>query len=162
LSNFRYFICRAGKQIRSLNDGEWLEIGIAATLIDGLRSDFRELIISLVLLRFAAESHGMSTKHFFDNVIQNTNEKIIEVLTNVRDHEKSSIHFTVQTFGDPEWVSESIKEYGEHSLVNIKYGSPVFEKHETSLLSKITILAIIALGVLATLFLIITYLPEPH
>ena len=71
LNDLWYFVRRIGKQIPSKDDGKYLELGIAASLIDGGRADFRDLIVSLMLLRFAAELQGIDTKPFFDGAIQN-------------------------------------------------------------------------------------------
>lgn len=111
------FIRRMGKQIHSKDDTKWLELGITAALIDGARGDFRDLIASLVLLRFAAELHGIDTRPFFDHAMQNADEEIVGILKIARDHEDSDVHFIIQSFGEPEWVAESVKKYGEHPTV---------------------------------------------
>ena len=119
--NLWYFIRRVGNQIHSHVDSKWLKIGLAAALIDGARGDFRDLIGSLVLLRFAAEMRGIDTKPDFDDVIQIADDKTKPILVNARDHQESDVHYTVQTFGTPEWKSTSIEKYGEHpSIIRMK------------------------------------------
>lgn len=119
--NLWYFIRRVAKHIQSQGDTKWLEIGLAASLIDGARADFRDLIVSLVLLRFTAEIHEIDTKPFFDNTIQNSDDKLKPILQNARDHSEPDIHYTVQTFGWPELVEESKNRFGEHpSLVEAR------------------------------------------
>ncbi len=105
-----YFVRRVGKQINSAGDSRWLEIGIAAAMIDGGRADFRDLIVSMVLLRFAAEVCGVNTKPFFDNAMQNADEEMIPILKNVRDHSQKEVRYTVRSFGDPKWVSQSFEK----------------------------------------------------
>jgi len=105
-----YFVRRVGRQIRAASDHMWFEIGIAAAMIDGARTDFRDLIVSLVLLRFAAELRGIDTKPFFDHAIQNADEKMGPILKNVRDHRQKDVRYTVRSFGDPEWVSQSFEK----------------------------------------------------
>lgn len=105
-----YFVRRVGKQIKSASDHKWLETGIAAGMIDGARTDPRDLIVSLVLLRFAAESRGIDTRPFFDRAIQNADEKMVPILKNVRDHGPKDVRYTVRSFGDPEWVSQSFEK----------------------------------------------------
>jgi hypothetical protein len=102
-----YFVRRIGKQIKAASDHKWLEIGIAAAMIDGARTDYRDLIVSMVLLRFAAELHGIDPKPFFDQAIQNADETMMPILKNVRDHSQKDVRYTVRSFGDPEWVSQS-------------------------------------------------------
>lgn len=94
-----YFVRRVGQQIHLASDVKWLEVGIAAALIDGARGDFRDLIVSLTLLRFSAESHGIDVRPFFDTAIRSADEKMKSILTNVRDDKESSVRYVVQTFG---------------------------------------------------------------
>jgi hypothetical protein len=112
--NLWYFIRRVAKHIQSPGDAKWLEIGLAASLIDGGRGDFRDLTTSLVLLRFAAEIHAIDTKPFFDNAIQNSDEVLKPILLNARNHSEADVHYSVQAFGWPELVDESKKRFGEH------------------------------------------------
>jgi len=96
-----YFVRRVGQHIHLASDVKWLEVGIAAALIDGARGDFRDLIVSLTLLRFSAESQGIEIRSFFDTLIQNADEKMQSILTNVRDDKESSVRYVVQMFGAP-------------------------------------------------------------
>jgi len=96
-----YFVRRVGQQIHLASDVKWLEVGIAAALIDGARGDFRDLIVSLTLLRFSAESHGIDVRPFFDTAIQSADEKMKSILTTVRNDKESSIRYVVQMFGAP-------------------------------------------------------------
>jgi hypothetical protein len=103
LENAWYFIRRIAVLIEHQKDNRWLEIGVASALMDGGRADFRDLIVSLVLLRFIAEKREIDTKPVFDRFIQSTNDNIRGILENVRDHSGSSVKFTVNTFGYPDW-----------------------------------------------------------
>lgn len=96
-----YFVRRVGQQIHLASDVKWLEVGIAAALIDGARGDFRDLIVSLTLLRFSAESHDIDVRPFFDAAIESANERMKSILANVRDDKASSVRYVVQTFGAP-------------------------------------------------------------
>lgn len=117
LADLWYFVRRVGKQIRSKEDTKWLERGITAALIDGARGDFRDLSVSLVLLRFAAELHGIDARPFFDQALQSADEKIAPILKDACDDKDSDVPFAIQTFGTPEWAAESVKKYGEHPMV---------------------------------------------
>ena len=157
--NLWYFIRRVAKHIQSQEDAKWLEIGLAASLIDGARADFRDLIVSLVLLRFAAEIHEIDTKPFFDNAIQNSGDKLTPILENARNHSEPNVHYTVQTFGWPELVEESKARFGEHpSLVEARKrreANPNTGKTRQINCSTILIvlLIIVILGVAVFLFL---------
>ena len=115
-NNLYLYVRRIGKLILSEHESRWLRTGISAALIDGGRNDSRDLIASLVLLRFAAELHEIDTKPFFDDAIQNADEKMKSILTNARDHKEADVHFTVQNSGNHEWVAESKRKYGEHPV----------------------------------------------
>jgi len=116
INDLYLYVRRIGKLIQSEQDSKWLQIGIAAAMIDGGRGDSRDLIVSLVLLRFAAEMHGIDTHPFFDDSIQNADEKMRSILTNAQDHKESDVHFTVQNSGNLDWVAESKRKYGEHPI----------------------------------------------
>lgn len=117
LQNLWNFIRRLGKLIHNPDDKRWLEIGIACALLDGNRGDdFRDLIISLVLLCFMAERRGIDIKTIFDRFIRIANGEIKGILENVRNHSEHAIHMTVQTCAPREWVKESVKVYGKYSV----------------------------------------------
>lgn len=102
LENAWYFIRRIAMLIKGQENQKWLEIGIAISLMDGGRADFRDLIVSLVLLRFMAEKQGINTRPLFDIYIHSTEGSIRGILENVRDYSKSSVKLTVDTFGNPD------------------------------------------------------------
>jgi hypothetical protein len=103
IENLWYYIRRVGKLIESKDDKKWLELGIACSLIDGGRLDYRDTITSLILLRFAAERKGIETHSVFDSFIQSAQDNMKKMLENVRDHPESSVRSSVQYFGPPEW-----------------------------------------------------------
>jgi hypothetical protein len=103
LQNGWYYIRRVGKLIETQDDTKWLESGIACSLLDGGRFDFRDTITSIVLLRFAAERKGIETHPIFDKFIQRSQGNMKTMLENVRDHSESSVRSTVDYFGPPEW-----------------------------------------------------------
>jgi hypothetical protein len=155
--NLWYFIRRVAKHIQSQGDAKWLEIGLAASLIDGARADFRDLIASLVLLRFTAEIREIDTKPFFDNAIQNSDEKLKPVLLNARDHSEPDVHYIVQTFGWPELMEESKKRFGEHPSVaelrRRREANPNTGTTRQINCSTILIVLLIILGIAVFLFL---------
>jgi hypothetical protein len=103
IQNLWYYIRRVGKLIETSDDFKWLELGIACSLLDGGRFDFRDTITSLVLLRYAAERKGVQTRPIFDKFIQHTQGDMKTMLENVRDHSESNIRSSIEYFGPPEW-----------------------------------------------------------
>ena len=101
-----YFIRRIGKLIHSKDDKKWLEIGIAGALMDGGRADNRDLIISLLLLRYISENNEINTGAVFDTFIQSAEGFIKGRLEYVRDEVDRQLLITVQKFGPPEWVAK--------------------------------------------------------
>jgi hypothetical protein len=101
------YIRRVGKLIKSDKDSKWLHRGITAALIEGGRGDFRDLIVSLVILRYAAGRLGIDAIPYFDNAINLADsQELIDILKNARDHAQSDILFSVRTFGPKEWAKE--------------------------------------------------------
>jgi hypothetical protein len=60
-----YFVRRIGKRINKKADTKWLEVGIAAALIEGERGDYRDLTVSLGYLQSDAKKHGIDTRPYF-------------------------------------------------------------------------------------------------
>jgi hypothetical protein len=116
LENSWCFVRRLGRLIHSQDDLKWLEVALASAMLDGARGEFRDLIDSLVVVRFIAERCDIDIKSAFDPFIQSASEEMKGLLENVRDHPEASVHFTVQTCGPPEWVLESIKIFGVNDL----------------------------------------------
>lgn len=152
-SNLWYFIRRVGKHIQSKRDARWLEIGLAASLIDGAREDSRDFIASLVMLQFAAEIHGIDTKPLFDNAIQNSDDELKPILLDALNLSRSDVHFNIQTFGWPELIEESEKRYGEHpSTAELRRILETKASRRKSC-STILIVLLIILGIAVFLFL---------
>jgi hypothetical protein len=103
LENVWCFIRRIGVFVQSQEDIKWLEIGLASALLDGGRADYRDLIVSLVLLRFIAEKHKINTKPIFDRFIRLADENMKGIFLNAQDHSKAGISNWVGIFGHPDW-----------------------------------------------------------
>jgi hypothetical protein len=97
------YVRRIGILINSRDDIRWLRAGLAIAVIEDARFDFRDLIVSLVILRFAAERMGIDTKPYFDEVIKVSTARTRGVLRNVRNHSKADILITVREFGPRDW-----------------------------------------------------------
>ena len=151
-SNLWHFIRRVAKHIQFHEDAKWVEIGLAASLIDGARADFRDLITSLVLLRFAAEIHEIDTKPYFDNAIKESDEKLKPILLNVCDHSESDVHFVIQNLGWTDLMDESKNRFGEHPLIaKIRNKKPPRQTNCSTILIGLFIIIVI-LGIAVFLF----------
>ena len=101
LENLWYFIRRIGVLIYTGDDKRWLDIGIACAILDGGRVDPRDLIVSLVLLRYFAEEQKIDAKGVFDKFIQSAEGGVKGILENAQNYPKSSIRGIVHSFGPP-------------------------------------------------------------
>lgn len=82
---------------------QWLRRGLAIAAIENGRSDFRDLIVSLVILRHGAERAGIATRQHFDDGIKAADAVIHGHLKNARDHRESDVTATIREFGPDEW-----------------------------------------------------------
>lgn len=72
LSHLTGYPARVSEFIRSADDIHWLEIGLAAALIEDGRTDFRDLWISLGELYLKAELCGIDPAPYFESLSGNT------------------------------------------------------------------------------------------
>ena len=96
------YIRRASLLVKNKSDEHPIRRGlVVAAMLNG-RSDYRDLIVSLVILRAAAEKAGIDTRKFFDAAIDGSTAKIHASLRNARDHSQSDIQSTFAEFGPKE------------------------------------------------------------
>ena len=62
------YVRRMGKRLRSADDVEWMRRGLAIAAVEGGRRDYRDTIVSLVLLRYAAEQVDLSFDPLFRQI----------------------------------------------------------------------------------------------
>jgi hypothetical protein len=106
LDNMWIYVRRVGRLIRSPADIEWLRRGLAIAAIEGGRVDYRDTIVSLVLLRYASERAGIDPRPEFDEAMNLAEECATESFENARDHDDSDVEYTVSAFGPPDWAAE--------------------------------------------------------
>lgn len=119
LENLWVFVRRLGRLIHSEENMEWLEVALSSAMLDGGRGEFRELIGSLVVVRFIAEGVGIDIRSAFEPFIQSASADMKGLLENVRDHPDEDVHFIVQTMAPPEWALRSIRIFGVNDLQTI-------------------------------------------
>ena len=106
LAELWVYVRRVALLIRSEEDVLWLRRGLAAAAIEGGGWDFRDTIVSLVILRYAAERAGIRTRPFFDEAIAVAAPESRDIFVNARDHSRADVAYTVREFGPPEWAEE--------------------------------------------------------
>jgi hypothetical protein len=97
------YIRRIAMLIVSQSDGNWLRRGLAVAAIENSSFDYRDLIVSLVILRYAAEQAGIKTRQYFNDTMKISDPIIHDVLRNARDHSESCVTQTIHAFGPPQW-----------------------------------------------------------
>jgi hypothetical protein len=97
------YIRRVAIMIETRHDVAWLRRGLAIAAIENGHGDYRDTIVSLVILRFAAERVGIKTRKHFNDAIRIAETGVHETLKNARDHRESDVKYTIREFGPPEW-----------------------------------------------------------
>src|SRR5262245_53080559 len=59
------YVRRMTKMLATPADDQWLRRGLAIAAVEGARSDFRDTIVSLVILRWGAERAQIDTRRYF-------------------------------------------------------------------------------------------------
>jgi hypothetical protein len=106
LDDMWLYVRRVGRLIRSAADVEWLRRGLAVAAVEGGRVDYRDTIVSLVLLRHAAERAGIDPRPHFDEAIALADASAAGIFENARDHDRDNVLYTVAGFGPHDWAAE--------------------------------------------------------
>lgn len=102
LSNLLTYIHRVSITLLQEHDTIWLQRALAAAVIIGERCDYRDLIVSLVIVRVAAERVGIDHVPHFNSCIEKYKPSSVEPYTNARDHRPSDVRDILRHFGPPE------------------------------------------------------------
>lgn len=100
------YVRRVARCINSADDVEWLRRGLTVAVIEGGRIDYRDTIVSLVILRHAAERAGIDPRGYFDEAIKFADSATRPILRNARDHSHADVLYTVRAFGPRDWAAE--------------------------------------------------------
>src|SRR6185436_16879774 len=93
---------------KTQEDAAVIRRGLAIAAIEGARMDYRDTIVSLVLLRHGGERAGIKVDPLFRE-IQREEFIVPEIkphFENARTHSASHIAATIRAFGPPEWIAE--------------------------------------------------------
>jgi glyoxylase-like metal-dependent hydrolase (beta-lactamase superfamily II) len=109
------YVRRMGKRLRSADDVEWMRRGLAIAAVEGGRRDYRDTIVSLVLLRYAAERVEIACDPLLRQIQGGEysapeNKPLFE---NARTHAASDVAATVLAFGPQDWVDEVNRRSGK-------------------------------------------------
>src|SRR5690606_29946878 len=98
------YVRRGGTMLKSPDDAIWLKRGLAIASLENAGFDPRDTIVSLVLLRYAAEEAGLDVKQYFSQAIENSDDNLNGCLTNALHHGPLNTWKLICTHGPPEWA----------------------------------------------------------
>ena len=93
------YVRRVSLLIKTSDDQRSFNRGLAvAAILDG-RCDYRDMIVSLVILRAAADSAGLDSGTSFDAALDWSSSQVHSVLRNAKNHSQPDIESTIAAFG---------------------------------------------------------------
>jgi signal transduction histidine kinase len=106
---FELIICirRLSLQVKSMRDCDLVRLGFILEVVEGGRYDFRDTIVSLILLRYSSEKAGINISLIIDGIINNFAQNLTrltqDILENVRKHSDADVVYTIKEMGPPDW-----------------------------------------------------------
>ncbi len=85
------YVRRMAKMLATPADGHWLRRGLAIAALEGARSDFRDTIVSLILLRWGAERAQIDTRSYFIEIIAIAPREARDVFRNAKSHHRAAM-----------------------------------------------------------------------
>ncbi|NQT12703.1 MAG: hypothetical protein HQ582_08140 [Planctomycetes bacterium] len=82
-------------------DPTWIRRGLAIACIENGRFDFRDLIVSLVILRSAAEQMHVDPLPYFGDALLHCDEPVVHIIEDARDHREKDVRDILREFGPP-------------------------------------------------------------
>lgn len=98
------FIRRIVKMLTSNNQTELVQIGSAIADITVGLDDFRDILISLAILKFGAERVGIDTAILIDQAISNYSVELGKLLQNLKSWPEETINSSIRDFGPKDWA----------------------------------------------------------
>jgi hypothetical protein len=102
LWNLVSYVRRTSLLILTSRDAIWLRRALAIAAIEDSRYDYRDLIVSLVIVRAASEQVGLDPIPLFDWCLDTLKPTSRDTFTNARDHADSDVCDILKHFGPPE------------------------------------------------------------
>lgn len=100
------FIRRMAKLLNPSNFDEIIGAGLSISAIASKGDDFRDIIVSLTILKYAADRIGLDARPLFEKAMVNADEILKNILETTINSSKTSIKWVISNFGPNEWVSE--------------------------------------------------------
>lgn len=98
------FVRRLAKLIKSKNQLDIVRYGLIGAAIEDKHYDSRDTIISLVILKYAADKVGIDTSALIDEISPIAPPNMSDIYENVKTHPHSSVLHTIKTFGPHDWA----------------------------------------------------------
>ena len=95
------YVRRVSVLINNDDDQHLFNRGLAVASMINRGCDYRDLIVSLVILRSAADRAGLDSIASFDAALKWSSPALHDVFRNVQNHSKSAIESTLASFGPP-------------------------------------------------------------
>ena len=108
--HFVAYVRRVALLILSEPEEPWLSRGLAIASLENAEFDFRDSIVSLVILRTAAEQVGLDSVPYFNAAIADCDPAFVSTLENARDHKPKDVRDLLRMFGPPQLTSSKRPE----------------------------------------------------
>jgi hypothetical protein len=100
------YVRRMAKMLATPADSRWLRRGLAIAAVEGVGCDFRDSIISLIILSWGAERAQIDTRPYFIEIIAIAPREARDVFRNAKSHHRAAMAATLQVFGPRDWIAE--------------------------------------------------------
>lgn len=104
LESMWMYVRRAAARMADEDSALLLRRGLAVAAIEGGRIDYRDTIVSLVLLRYGAELQKIDIQPYFSQIQEWVASETRPLFENARTHKQSDVLYTVKSSGPPEWT----------------------------------------------------------
>ena len=98
------FIRRVAKMIHSDAQTDLAKIGIAIADIVAGKEDFRDVLISLAILRYRADLVGILTMELINEAELNCSAELRKLLQNFKNWSWNDIEWSIKQFGPSDWA----------------------------------------------------------
>ena len=78
--------------------------GLSIANLVSKKDDFRDIIVSLVILKYAAEKLDIDIRSSMETAMINAIEAFRNILISTLNHNHSSVVWTIKNFGPTEWA----------------------------------------------------------
>jgi len=101
--NLLGYVFRAASALRRDPSPRWVRHGIVAAAIEDQGLDYRDSIVSLIVLRWAAERVGVDPRPEFESLGAMASERMRELIRGIPARGASEVEYTVQQMTAKAW-----------------------------------------------------------